>query len=706
MRILLSHLPRYIRIALACQSLILLMSFMFSCQKSKDPMLAEDQEIADESQSENWLAYGRTHNERRFSPLKNINASNIADLKVDWFMDLPNDRGLVSTPLVIDGVLYFCGTMNIVRAVDATSGKLIWEYDPEVGKHIANKRKVGWVHNRGISFYKGKIFAATYDGRLIGIDAKTGKELWSATTFESDQPLYITGAPKAFKNKVIIGNGGTENGPSRGYVSAYDADTGKLAWRFYIVPGNPADGFENDAMKMAAETWTGEWWKHGGGGNVWHGFTYDADLDVLYIGTGNGSPWNRKIRSPQGGDNLFLSSILALDPDDGKYLWHYQTTPGESWDYNSNMDIVLADLDIEGKKTKALLHAPKNGFFYVINRETGKLISADPFVETTWATHVDSETGRPVEVPGARYETDPASITPGPVGGHSWHAMSYNPETGLVYLPTIHSATSFSDQGIDIATWQSEPFKGGTGVYRSGTKQPRDYPASLQAWDPVKRKMIWSIPQQNLWNAGTLTTAGNLVLQGRADGNLLAYNAKTGEIIWTFDAGLGVSAPPITYSVNGKQYIALLVGWGGSLAGLVGIETGWEYGVHTRRLIAFSLEGDATLPKLPPPFFPIALEEPNFILDDEQANKGSGVYGACGICHGGRVVAGGMAPDLRASKIPTDKKLFTSVVRDGAKVNMGMPSFPHLTDDQLDALMHYIRRQARNTAKPAAVSGH
>ena len=709
MRILLSHLPRYIRIALACQSLILLMSFMFSCQKSKDPMLAEDQEIADESQSENWLAYGRTHNERRFSPLKNINASNIADLKVDWFMDLPNDRGLVSTPLVIDGVLYFCGTMNIVRAVDATSGKLIWEYDPEVGKHIANKRKVGWVHNRGISFYKGKIFAATYDGRLIGIDAKTGKELWSATTFESDQPLYITGAPKAFKNKVIIGNGGTENGPSRGYVSAYDADTGKLAWRFYIVPGNPADGFENDAMKMAAETWTGEWWKHGGGGNVWHGFTYDADLDVLYIGTGNGSPWNRKIRSPQGGDNLFLSSILALDPDDGKYLWHYQTTPGESWDYNSNMDIVLADLDIEGKKTKAILHAPKNGFFYVINRETGKLISADPFVETTWATHVDPETGRPVEVPGARYETSPASITPGPWGAHNWHAMSYNPETGLVYLPTQHTATSYSDEGYDPITWQSVPFERGLGVDLGGTKQPREYPSSLQAWDPVKKKMIWSIPQKEFWNAGTLTTSGNLVLQGKSDGTFVAYDAKTGETRWSFNAGLGISAPPITYSVNGRQYIALLVGWGGGYAGLAGIETGWEYGVHTRRLIAFSLEGNATMPKLPPPFYPVPLEEPNFILENEQANKGAGIFNKnnCGHCHGGGgAVAGGMAPDLRASKIPTDKLLFTKVVRDGAKVNMGMPSFPHLTDDQLDALMHYIRRQARNSAKPVAVSGH
>lgn len=677
-----------------------------SCQQPKDAMLADDAAIADESQTGNWLAYGRTHNERRFSPLKDINEKNIANLKVDWFIDLPKDHGLVSTPLVIDGVLYFCGTMNIVRAVDATSGKLIWEYDPEVAKHIAGKRQVGWVHNRGISFYKGKIYAATWDGRLIAIDAKTGKEIWSAVTFDPQKPLYITGAPKAFKGKVLIGNGGTENGPSRGYVTAYDAETGKQAWRFYIVPGNPADGFEDEAMEMAAKTWTGEWWKHGGGGNTWHGFTYDADLDVLYIGTGNGSPWNRKIRSPGGGDNLFLCSIVALDPDDGKYLWHYQTTPGESWDYNSNMDIVLADLKIDGKMVKTLLHAPKNGFFYVINRETGKLISADPFVETSWATHVDLATGRPVEVPGARYENGKADITPMAWGAHNWHAMSFNPNTGLVYLPTIHVSASYTDEGIDLANWRSVDFQGGTGVKQSVTgKQPREYLGSLQAWDPVKKKMIWSVPQESMWNAGTLTTAGNLVFQGRPDGKFIAYNAETGKIVWEFDAGLGISAPPITYSINGRQYIALLVGWGGGFAGLPFGETGWAYGVHTRRLIVFSLEGNVDLPKLPSPLFVKPVEAPDFILNNEMASQGEKEYSACGGCHGRGVIAGGMAPDLRASAFPLDKAGFTELVRNGARTNMGMPAFPDLTDEQLTALMHYIRKQARAARQVSNTNG-
>ncbi|MEJ2604608.1 MAG: PQQ-binding-like beta-propeller repeat protein, partial [Gammaproteobacteria bacterium] len=363
-----------------------------------------DTQLADESRTSEWLAYGGTHYERRYSPLTDIDTENVGQLKVDWYLDLPRDVGLVSTPLVVDDVMYFTGTMNVVRAVDAVTGELLWQFDPEVGKALAGKRQAGFVHNRGLTFYGDKVYTATWDGRLIAIDAKTGEKVWSVRTFPEDAALYITGAPKAFKGKVLIGNGGTETGPNRGFVTAYDAETGEEAWKFWIVPGNPADGFENAAMEMAAETWTGEWWKHGGGGNAWHGFTYDPEFDAVYIGTGNGSPWNRNIRSPDGGDNLFLCSVVALDPDTGEYRWHYQTVPGETWDYNSNMDIVLADLTIDGEQVKALLHAPKNGFFYVIDRATGELVSAEPFADVNWATHVDPETGRPVEVEGARYE--------------------------------------------------------------------------------------------------------------------------------------------------------------------------------------------------------------------------------------------------------------------------------------------------------------
>ena len=678
----------------------LLLLVLLSC-KQEAPRYNDDA-ILDEQQTSDWLAYGRTHNERRFFPSDQINAGNVTGLKPDWFVELPNDMGLVSTPLVVDGVLYFTGTMNVIRAVDASNGNPIWEYDPKVGDVVKGKRQIGWVHNRGITFYEGKIFTGTWDGRLIALDAKTGQEIWNVRTFPEDSALYITGAPKAFKGKVLIGNGGTENGPTRGWVAAYDADTGAEAWRFYIVPGNPADGFENEAMKMAAETWTGEWWKHGGGGNTWHGMTYDAELDQLYIGTGNGSPWNRKIRSPEGGDNLFLCSVVALDPDTGAYKWHYQTTPGESWDFNSNMDIVLSDLTIDGKPVKALMHAPKNGFFYVINRETGKLISAEPFVETTWATHVDKATGRPVEVEGARYEEGPAYLTPGPWGGHSWHAMSFNPETGLAYIPAIHQAFVYSDAGIELADWQAVPFYGGTGVNLGNPeREPRNYPASLIAWDPVKQEKVWSLPQEITPNAGTLTTAGDLLFQGRADGRLIAYDARTGAELWSCDTGLGIAAPPISYMLNGKQYIALLVGWGGGYAGIGG-ETayayGWSYRTHPRRLIAFSLEGKAELPAVSPPHYPKPIVDPNFEMDAELAQQGAGLYGLCSSCHGRGLFSGGMAPDLRASVIPLDFATFAAVVRDGAKAGLGMPPRPEFTDEQLRSLQHFIRREAADFA--------
>ena len=453
-------------------------------------LVADDAALAAEPGGEHWLAFGRTYSEQRFSPLTRIDRSTVSNLAVDWYLDLPGERGLVSTPLVAGGTLYFIGSMNVVRAVDAASGDLLWEYDPDTAAHAGRRMRAGWDHSRGIAYWKHKLYVATWDGRLNAVDAATGRELWSTMTLDPDTNFYITGAPKVFKDKVLVGNGGTEHGVARGYVTAYDAGTGEQVWRFHVVPGNPADGFENDAMAMAAETWTGEWWKYGGGGNAWHGFTYDPELDALYIGTGNGAPWNRKIRSPGGGDNLFLCSIVALDPDTGEYRWHYQTTPGETWDYNSNMDIVLADLTIEGRTVKALMHAPKNGFFYVLDRENGELVSAAPFTETTWATAIDPGSGRPVEVPGARYENAPAVISPGPIGAHNWHAMSYSPATGLAYFPAIHLAYRFTDEGIDLDAWQPTARGSSTGVRttRLGSSRPDGVLGSLQAWDPVRQE--------------------------------------------------------------------------------------------------------------------------------------------------------------------------------------------------------------------------
>ncbi|MFT7653671.1 MAG: quinohemoprotein ethanol dehydrogenase [Limisphaerales bacterium] len=659
-----------------------------------------DDDIAEQNNTEDWLAYGRNHNEQRFSPLTQISTKSVAKLGVAWFTDLPGDVGLVSTPLVVDGVMYFTGTMNVIRAVDATNGKLLWSYDPDVAKEVGKAKRVGWVHNRGITMYGDKLFAATWDGRLFALHRETGKLAWSTRTFSLDEPRYITGAPKAFKGKVLIGNGGTEHGQQRGYVTAYDADTGKQVWRFHIVPGNPADGFENDAMKMAAETWTGKWWEHGGGGHAWHAFTYDDELDALYIGTGNGAPWNQRIRSPGGGDNLFLSSVVALDPDTGEYRWHYQTTPGETWDYNSNMDIVLADLDIAGKTVKALMHAPKNGFFYVIDRTNGKLISAEKFADVNWASHVDIATGRPVEIAGARYQQGSRVIMPSPNGAHSWHAMSYSPLTKLVYLPTLHLGFEFDDSNI-ADDWQGESFKLSLGVEFTIPENPRDYEGSLQAWDPVKQEAVWEVQQKVAMAAGTLVTAGNVVFQGEATGIFTAYNATNGDKLWSYDAGLGISAPPITYELAGKQYLSVLVGFGGGYA--AGIqpgttELGWAYGVHTRRLLTFALDGKVTPPAQPAPYLPEPIFEAGFELDEDLASLGATLYDehGCSFCHGAEAKAGGMTPDLRASAIPLSEMepLFASVVRGGNRVGRGMPGYPDLTDEELQALRQYIRQVA------------
>jgi len=657
-----------------------------------------DKTMADEANRE-WLAHGRTYSEQRFSPLTAINDKNVGELGVAWYTEIPEAVGLAATPLVANGVMYFTGSRNIVRAVDAKTGKLLWQYIPDRER---DRSRVSFLHgSRGVGLWKDKVYVATASGRLIALDAASGNKVWDVQTIDPGEPMYISGAPKVFKGKVLVGNGGTENGGTRGYVTAYDAETGTQAWRFYIVPGNPADGFENEAMAMAAKTWTGEWWKYGGGGNAWHGFTYDPEFDALYIGTGNGAPWNQKIRSPDGGDNLFLCSIVALDPDTGEYRWHYQTVPGETWDYNSNMDIVLADLKINGKDTKALLHAPKNGFFYVIDRATGKLISAEPFAEVTWASHIDMQTGKPVEIPGARYEDGEQTILPGPLGAHNWPSMSFNPQTGLAYIPTIHQSIDFFDHELDLASWESPDWQtpapvGGQGVDYELASKAQGSRGSLQAWDPVAQKQVWEVPLSEPWNPGTLTTAGNLVFQGTANGDLVAYNAASGAELWRFPAGLGIAAPPITYELDGSQYVSLLVGWGSIWAmggGQDAHDLGWAYGRHKRRLLTFALGGEEKLPPQLPPAPPPPADAPWFEVNEELAARGEEVYGQCSWCHGDGGISGGLAPDLRASGIPLTAEAFKATVQEG-RVNLGMPAYEALEDEHLEALRHFIRQQA------------
>ena len=515
----------------------------------------------------NWSSFGGDDSENHYSPLNQINDKNVHRLGLAWYYDLPVTMNGLATPLAIDGILYFPVGHSVIHAMDAQTGKLLWKYDPDVYSVARHKLRAGWPI-RGLAYWEGRIFAGTLDGRLIALDARDGTLLWSAQTVDPDDYRYITGPPWVMNGKVIIGHGGADYSPVRGYVTAYDAKTGAQVWRFYTVPGNPADGFENEAMAMAAKTWTGEWWKFGGGGTVWHAMAYDRKYNRIYLGTGNASPWNQKIFSPQGGDNLFLCSIVALDADTGEYVWHYQINPGETWDYNAAMDIELAELEINGERREVILHAPKNGFFYVIDRKDGKLISAEKFAnKVTWAKRIDLATGRPVEHPDARYRDGKYFIGyPGQWGAHPVAAMSFSRQTKLVYIPTSESYTIYSDPP-NLKDWKHPPgMRVSSGIGPPPADVPPQPPPSsyLQAWDPVAQRRVWEVHLVGMQNGAVLSTGGNLVFQGQVTGELSAYAADTGKKLWSFDARVGIGAQPITYLAGGKQYITVLAGWRGT----------------------------------------------------------------------------------------------------------------------------------------------
>jgi quinohemoprotein ethanol dehydrogenase len=403
-----------------------------------------------------WPSYGGADDENHYSPLDDINQANIGKLGLAWSHDLPPSASVVSAPVAVGGILYTATGLSVVRAFEGDTGKLLWEYDPTVAEVAGDTLKGSWGV-RGLAYADGRLFVGTLDGRLIAIDAKSGRPDWSVQTTTPGDGRYITGAPRVFGGRVIIGHGGADYAPVRGYVTAYDTRTGGQLWRFYTVPGNPAVE-KDETTRLAAKSWTGEWWNFGGGGTVWNAMTYDPEFDRIYLGTGNGAPWNRDIRSPGGGDNLFLCSIVAIDAKTGKYIWHYQTVPGEQWDMNSAMDIQLATLSIAGKPRRVILHAPKNGFFYVIDREHGRLISAEPFAKVTWASGIDNKTGRPIENPGIRSKTDPIVIWPsGTLGAHNWYPMAYSPKQRLVYIPTTELPGSYTAKTIDATGWHYVP---------------------------------------------------------------------------------------------------------------------------------------------------------------------------------------------------------------------------------------------------------
>ncbi len=679
-------------------------------ESSSSVGLIDDERIINaESEPGNWIAHGRTYEEQRFSPLLKINKDSVSDLGLAWYKDMGTNRALEATPIVVDGIMFFTSTWSRVYAVEAKTGKTIWKFDPEVPGEWARKACCDIV-NRGVAVYEGKVFFASLDGRLFSLNAETGEKIWEVDTITDRSRAYtITGAPRAAKGKVFIGNGGAEYGV-RGYVTAYDSETGEQVWRFFTVPGDPSLGFEDPAMEMAAKTWKGtDWWEFGGGGTVWNSIVYDPDFNNVYLGVGNGSPWTREIRSPGGGDNLFLASIVAVDADTGKYKWHYQTTPEDNWDYTAVQDMALADMEVDGEQKKVLLQAPKNGFFYIIDRSNGKVLRAHPFAAVTWATHVDLETGRPVENPDVDYSKNGSFVLPGPLGAHNWQAMSVDLDSGLVYIPAQENAFFYAidDNYKKTGIYKRNPGRWNMGIEMSSLAQnvlanlesmpePGGF---LKAFNPLTGETKWSVPIPHYWNGGVLGTAGGLVFQGDALGMFSAYDKETGERLWEFNTYTSMLAPPISFEIDGEQYVSVLTGsGGGDLSGgeplpPIEIQASLTYN-NFGRLLVFKLGGNEKLP-IPDVRDTTIPEQKLADVNVAQIRNGESNYNQyCAVCHGFVVKSAGGLPDLRKMTTGTHD-LFNKIVLEGILGSNGMAGFSDvLSEEEVDNIHHYVRARA------------
>jgi len=651
--------------------------------------------IDNDKTDKNWLNYGLNYSETRYSSLNQITTDNISELGLSWSTSLESRRGLEATPIVVDGVMFVTSAWSVVHALDAKTGKELWRYDTEVPRDYGDKGCCDVV-NRGVAVYEGAVYVGSFDGFLHAIDAATGERLWKVDTITDRSKSYtITGAPRVYNGKVMIGNGGAEYGV-RGYISAFDAKTGDMKWRWFSVPGDPAKPHEQPELKTAADTWdpSAEYWKAGGGGTIWDAMAFDPELNLMYVGVGNGSPWARKVRSPAGGDNLFLSSIVALDPDTGEYKCHYQGVQGDTWDFTATQHIILADIEIGGKERKVFMQAPKSGFFYIADRRDCSYISAEPFVKVTWATGYD-EDGRAIVAEGARYENGPFEAVPSAYGAHNWHPMSYNPETGLVYIPA---------QGVPLTyendpNWKLDTHVTGQAMSNLGwnlgvlfnTIPPQEQPfGQLVAWDPVKQEEAWRVTHVSPWNGGTLTTAGNLVFQGTADGRFIAYNAKTGEQLWEVPVGTGVVAAPATWELDGKQYVSIAVGWGGVYGQLQRATEKTGPG----RVYTFAVGDSAKGPEL-------VERKPSELVagvsyNPDHVGPGAGLYvSSCLFCHGvPGVNNGGNIPNLGYSDQAIIENLKNFVLSDALSEG-GMPNFTgKLTEDDVQKITAFIQGTA------------
>ena len=649
-----------------------------------------------------WMTVGGNYEELHYSKLRQITTENVNRLGLAWYADYDTNLSQQGTPLYVDGVIYVSTAWSKVYAYDAKNGAQLWQYDPKTPGQFVVKVCCGIV-NRGIAAYKGKIYLGTLDGFLVAIDAKTGKETWRKQTVDPNKPYSITSAPRIIKGNVVIGNSGGEFGV-RGYIGAYNPDNGNQVWRFYTVPGNPADGFENKAMEMAAKTWGGSWWELGGGGAVWDAIVYDTRNDLVIFGTGNGTPWNQRLRDPTGGDNLFLASIVAIKATTGEYVWHYQATPGDTWDYDAMSPMMLVDITHQGKQRRVVMQPNKNGMFYVLDAATGELLKADSFTMVNWNDGVDMKTGRPRIRKEARYDNEKTfNLAPGVQGAHGWHANAYSPETGLVYIATQRAyfamlglknfkpAAVGANLGIDMSASVS--------FYRDNPNEKNEFVGFLQAWDPIAGKEVWRSEENPNPTGAVLATAGGLIFQGGGNSTqeFRAFDARSGKKVWSMNPHTGVVAAPITYELDGKQYVAVSVG----------IQASSYFAPNYSRLLVFGLDGKARLPE-PVSYVPPPLNPPALTASAAEVQKGAEHYNQyCAICHGQNGQArGAVFPNLMVTPLLHTQEGFDQIVLKGAREARGMVSFASsLKPADTVALRAYLISRANELKKaqpPAA----
>jgi PQQ-dependent dehydrogenase (methanol/ethanol family) len=648
-----------------------------------------------------WRLIGGGSFEQHFSPLHQVNETTVKQLKLAWFADMPTVDGLTGIPMVADGVVYQSGALGKVWANDVRTGKLLWSYDAQIKFPLGVVASWGSRLSRGLALWQDKVLKATGDCRLMALDRKTGALLWEVHPCDPKDSKTITGAPRVGGGKVFIGNANADSGVGRGYVDAYDIATGKHLWRFFTIPGDPAKGFENKAMEMAAKTWGPEYWKHSGGGTAWDGITYDPVTNLVYIGTDGVSPSNPKERGSSGGDELFTCAIVAVNADTGAYVWHYSTTPGDGWNYDATMPVVLADLPIGGTNRHVVMTAPKNGFFYALDARTGKLVNEPkPIIPVNWASRIDMASGRPVPRDDAKYwlkGTAGAVVSPSGEGAHSWMPMSYSPQTGLVYIPVLNYPEFMAAAGEG---------KAAVGDAYYALEHKLTSKGTLLAWDPVKQQARWERDIGPPVEGGILSTAGNLVFQGTTSGYFNAYRADTGDKLWSFPAASGILAAASTVEIDGTQMILIAAGsgttsgFGAAMANLMGKAAG------PTRLLAFSLNGTAHLPPLNHTLQPFP-KPPAPEADAALAEQGRNVFneGGCGMCHGSDLdVGAGSVPDLRRINAGT-YAVFSEIVRGGLYKDAGMPVFADaVREDEVPALKAYIINEAWKNYRTRSVS--